>query len=475
MKRLLLALFAIVALPISALAQGVDNPSAPNFPPNKNSFCVTGDSISEEQTTQLLSYSGATVAEDSNRGWNVWLAALTGQAVSVDPANNYAAAGYTSADVLAHIGTAIAAKCGAYSLMVGVNDCNGGVAPATTQANYNSIVQALWNTGAVVYVSTILPWDSSTQSKRDCTWQNNAYIRNTFSTRPGVVVVDPAFYYGDPASATNAPKTGYTQLGDAIHPSGLGGYWVAQPFIAPVKLFFAPKLDPVTSVTDVYSATSTMGNLLAGMPLQVANAAGSKGTGVSGSVATSWNVDITAGTSGNTGTLAVAASVCETHTCNSALTADGRIWQQLVLSGAITQGGGGICTGSVACVSALTYVKFNYTNAGVLSNISPGDQVRAECLVQIDPGVANVNGINLEIWWYDGTTQYWTGTLDGIPADALVNPVSTVTLYLRTRAFTAPATNTFSDVRVMLTFPNSASYSPTGTFRVGNCALRKMQ
>ena len=65
------------------------------------------------------------------------------------PSLNFGRAGDFSADVLARISDAVAAECGAYMVMVGINDLNSASNPsaATVIANIRAIWDALLATG----------------------------------------------------------------------------------------------------------------------------------------------------------------------------------------------------------------------------------------------------------------------------------------------------------------------------------------
>ena len=256
-----------------------------------------------------------------------------------------------------------------------------------------------------------------------------------------------------------------------LHAAPLGAYATGTIYAAPLIAALPDPGDPVSSVTDIWSANDTIGNLLPGMPMSVAANDGTCGGttcpsgGVSGQVATGWDVSIINGTGGTLGTLAATASLVTG--------ADGRIWQQIVLSGSVTVGGGGGCAGSVSCVAALTRINFEWT--GPFTNVSAGDNLSVSCAVQIDPGVANVVGVGTDIFWSDSGTQYWNGDMDGVGGDAFPNPPATIEGINVTPAFQVPATsNVYSQIFNMIELTNTATpFSPAGTFRFGDCAMRK--
>ena len=445
---------------------------------NRN-LCVYGDSISAIQTSQLASVPADSIIanQNSNRGYNVWAAFLSRGRVLVNPASalNFGVSGDTTASMGVRLQPVIRAPCSTVIVLGGVNDVDGnGVPSATVLNNLTNLDRALTAAGKTVIGSTVWPFSSSTASIRDSLWLLNKKIRDI--ALPGVVIVDPAQAYGDPTSATNAPRTNYAQ-GDGLHPSSLGGYATGSIYAQALTMLYPDRGDPVSSRTDIWTTTNTTGNLLpvqttaAPSPFSTASNAGTCNSttcpsgGASGTIATGWDLVTVAGSGGNVGTLGAAGSLVTT--------ADGRVWQQITLSGTVTTGGSGLCTGSVPCVSDMGFVQFGVL--GPLIDVSAGDQIYASCVVQVDPGVANVSGVALDIFWYDGTNSTWTGDMDGIAGDVYPNPPATMEGIVRTPVFKVPATNTFTKLLFTIQLPNGSSFSPTGTFRVGNCALRKMQ
>ena len=118
---------------------------------------------------------------------------LTGQQLDSAPESNFGKAGDTTTGVLARISDAVSAACGAYVVMIGVNDLNetGMLLLATIQANLLAIWNALLATGCPVVACPILPRTLPTPSNdgsRAMLWAVNRWIRSKMGTIPGLYV-----------------------------------------------------------------------------------------------------------------------------------------------------------------------------------------------------------------------------------------------------------------------------------------------
>lgn len=157
---------------------------------------------------------------------------------SVGPVAVYAGSGDTTASVMADLPYILANKPKRVLLNIGRNDLAQGIASATWQANYSSIVSQLKAAGVVV--THLLPIPETAQDQTAL----KTYITSTFT---GDQMIDPSVGWSNTTMLA----------ADGIHPSPGGHAFVASSILAS-GYFPAAALRPVTTAVPteaVYPST----------------------------------------------------------------------------------------------------------------------------------------------------------------------------------------------------------------------------
>jgi hypothetical protein len=400
----------------------------------------------------------------SNRGAQFWVPFLTDNRAISPPSLNFGQSGDTTTGLLARIGAPVAANCGSYHVMIGVNDLNNtqtNPSIATVEANLTSIYTALLTTGRPVVLSTILPRNlTSNPLAVDMLWQVNQWIRSRAGTIAGLYVVDPALFYGDPQSLTATPVTGPTSIYnysyDGLHPMAIGAFHA----FTPVANLFG-KLYPNTryrlaSASDVFSVTNPIGNLLSNGMMTFAGVTGTVGGKVSGVAPDGWsafNAD-------------ASCPICTYTAVSSPSTLSDGVTPAAKLTIA------GTAQGGFATVVAYQYALDNLTNYAV------GDVLRLSCRVEVAGGSQHVTPPYLQLSYLVGGVRYTMGAgltgainpavSDASPREAYAGTIATPD------SIPLPGTISSGTVQVGLYLTNGAALAVAGSLKVGACKLAKV-
>lgn len=240
---------------------------------------IFGDSI----TAQNVDPNGG--AASSARGYMTWANAFLGER-KLDITANAGVGGNTTAQMLARISTDVLAYTPGWVVVLGgTNDASNGVAAATTIANLKSIFQQILATGAKVVACTITPSDyiNANSAYQLAAGDVNNWIRAYSQATAGMVLCDWAGYLANPADGT--PLTAFFQgsVGTRVHPECDGA--------AVMGRVLADALRPhVPRWCGAAQGLQDTRNLAPNSTFQGSGGTITAGTGVTGTLATSWTV-----------------------------------------------------------------------------------------------------------------------------------------------------------------------------------------
>lgn len=422
-------------------------------------IAFAGDSI-----TAAAPYVTATSIGNHPYAPSSWLMPMLGQRARTDFSLNFGVAGNTSAQLLARIDAIAACPADIIVILIGTNNVNGSVS-AQTLTDYKSDMAAIWDrlaaAGKVVVTMPPLPRNLSAgnqNNRRVLHAMREWMLRQAWSGRRNFYIADAAVEYGDPTSATYAPRAGYDY--DGLHPQARGGYEIgAKSLFRVLDRILPPVPQFLASADDVYDATyNPGGNLLTNGLLD--GTAGSKNTvqGLTptGDIATSWQTSFSAPYSGGTALSGL------TVVGSKGITADGRIEQVLTLSGGYT--------GDVDSAFGISQA------VGSLSRIQPGDVIEAMAEIVLDVSATELPLVSPRLTMamalpvsgnFRISDMYWVN--NGYA------PKEGYTLLLRTPRWTVTETPSSISFGIHMmprqganTFPNNA------VFRIRGASLRRV-
>lgn len=182
------------------------------------------------------------------------------------------------------------------NILIGINDCEAGVAINDMIADYDYIIETLLAGGYRVILSTVWPLGATHASYATATpliKQLNGYLRNKAASTSGVLLSEEFNAIRDGANDYALPAN---LAADKIHPAPpgalLGGAALATAISGDLNTV---SMDMVSSALDGYDVTPTGWNKLKN-PL-FSGTGGTVGTGVTGPVADFWTVNSSGGTS----------------------------------------------------------------------------------------------------------------------------------------------------------------------------------
>jgi hypothetical protein len=219
---------------------------------------------------------------------------------------------------LARVATVVASTAKVVLLDVGTNDLNpSDTALASMQAEYGAILDALTAAGKIVLCMPIVPrgtWASYSAGQKLAAQrkgeQFNRWLFTASAARQNVYVVDCLDVFTDYTSTTDLVPPGLTagptsHTSDGLHPASRGGFALGQRIANIIDLIFPSYPRLWNPYAGMYDATDNPnGNML--LSPTMAGTAGFAGTGVTGSVASSWAV---ARLNGHTNITAVASKI----------------------------------------------------------------------------------------------------------------------------------------------------------------------
>lgn len=352
--------------------------------PTNNRIAFLGDSITA-QGVDNGSISGTTAVRNMNRGMTYWVPFLTGQRFRSTQALNFGISGQTSGQIAARVGDVVASGAGVCVVLAGTNDV-GSNNYATTTANLTAIYQALADANILIVALPILNRTLTTSADYGFINRINHWMAAQAQVFPNFRFVDP-YLFGDPYSLTFGPKTGFTY--DGLHPTAIGMRYIAKAVADYLNTLLPPLPRAVRDVNDFSSVSNPAG--YRNVNPMLAGTAGSKGSGVTGDVADSWAVNLSAGG----GDVSSLTAVCSKDTGATSL-----ICQKIVI--------GGTATGGFQTV--LVFEQYDYSAA---YGFQAGDLMECIADIEIIGGAESISGVAA----YAVTQQAgaWKYSWDGFP------------------------------------------------------------
>jgi lysophospholipase L1-like esterase len=234
----LIGVFFAVLLVISMAGCSSSGPTASSSPsPAASTPTVkktvtstkTGGNVTPVNSSSLHAHRIVCIGDSLTQGgyggetdrWPYWLKARLGGDWEVI---NQGEGGYKTADVLAHVDSALALKPHFVIIMGGIMDLvNGAVPPATTQENIKAISTRVESSGAIPVLCTVTPISSNSTQRNTL----NAWITEYAHSKGYALIdfnkvlenpLDPGFAYPALMTADGVHPTteGYIAMGNAI-------------------------------------------------------------------------------------------------------------------------------------------------------------------------------------------------------------------------------------------------------------------
>ena len=267
-----------------------------------------GDSIFEGGDV----YVGGVIPRRTNYSVASWANILSSQRFTTRFSDNYAVGGYTTADVIANkLASCVAAAPRAVVVLIGTNDVASGVSLETIKANLTTIYSTLVKAGITVIACPILPRSyinsggTISVAMRQSIANINQWIKNYALVNKCVYIADAwptladmstGTVLGGGVLGTPPAATGYTY--DGLHPAARGAYWVGKAISDVINQLLPPVNTLRWSMDDTYHATNNpQGDWLTNGFISTTSG-GTAGAGVTGTVAGSWTVQRSGGTTG---------------------------------------------------------------------------------------------------------------------------------------------------------------------------------
>ena len=300
-----------------------------------------------------------------------WLRFLTKQSFDIDIADVHAAAGITSAQVLALMQAEPSIPdCGTVVVLCATNDWNTITDSAVTIATLKQIEDLAISRGQIIVWINELPRDganalSATQLKNHL---NVVMWLSQRGSRAGVYVADAFGAVVDQTNSSAAPLA--SMLSDGLHQNGFGAHTIASTLKPIFDYLFAPRNLLSRTAAESYDATNNPRGALNTNPMMgftggtiTAPGAGS----MSGSLAANYTATLTNGT-GLTVTL-------------SKVTSGGKAWQQMAITGTPTSAGATLKIAATTSIASL---------------VSASDTIDQTCEVEVDAGQTGLNSVQME-------------------------------------------------------------------------------
>lgn len=381
---------------------------------------------------------------NTTRGMLFWLPFLTSQRFQSRQNLVFGVAGETAEQIAARVGQVVASGAGTCVVIAGTN--NVGVNNyASTIAALDTIYRTLNAANILILAYPIVPRNIAGGANYGFMSRVNTWIEAAPSRYPNLRVMDPSLFTS-PYDVTNSPKAGFAY--DGLHPTGRGMRELARPAAAYLNTLLPLPPAPVRSVIDHVSA-SNPGGFCNKNPM-LGGTDGTKGAGVTGSVATDWRVSV--GVAGGTvGSLTVAAS-------KGASSASGRETQKIVVGGSASGG----------WATAVILDQANFAGA----TFKAGDVVEAVAQIATAGGAAEIAGVALVlITTQGGVARY---AYDGYPIVSDLWSDDKVAGTLKTPAMTLAQDDTQSSVSLMIFLRNTAATARGIELDVESIVVRKV-
>jgi lysophospholipase L1-like esterase len=438
-------------------------PRALNAPSTSQVYALFGTSITaNSDTDDAGTWSGGTLTPNTpcttpcgtaiSASYGTWLNLYLNSSVS-RPANtlNFGVVGDITSDMLARVGTVVAARPDLVVLEGGANDMDAYTC-AQTVANLRAMYAQFLGAGIAVVRPTIYPRTGA--AAYDATGQNEMSCINTAdrayaaaSGHQGFFLVDLDDVMGDPATSPFTVRSGYLQS-DNVHPNEVGGSAMGWAIAQVINKYRPSWLAPNVNQSDAYDATNNPGGNM--LPALTFSGSGGSKTGCTGTAATNFTFS-----NANAGGAACALTV--------AALSDGANEQTFAISGSKT-GSNSYFTIGVAAGSARTYV-------------NDGDTIEFCGWVKLGSN-SNISGI-----------QFSLAATDDVGAFARYAGTSNTAYALPAAGFASGGFVRFCTPRRTITgsihagtlamniyiYLVDGSVSPAGTFELRDISLRKVQ
>ncbi len=333
--------------------------------------------------------------------------------------------GETSAQILARVGTVVAARPTFCIFEAGVNSIAASVSAESVIADLTAIIDALIAGGVVPIVQTLTPSVNITGARLTEAGKVNNWIKALPVTR-GVNVIDWCAAVVDFSSTTAQWVSAWTA--DGVHPNEQGHVIMGQAV--------ARVLEPLIMGTSPLVSNAGAGGqgLISANP-GMTGSGGTAGTGVTGTIPASWTVN---------GTTTTAVSV-EPRTDDV-----GGNWMRL----AITDG--------------QPQIFIQNTAVGVDWNV--GDEAWAEVEILMLDTPTNLRGFSFRLDFWSGIGSASNSTLNMPPVIALPLRGRPKSFVLKTTPTIIPASTARLQLFLLV---NQSVASQVSTIRLGRMCIRK--
>lgn len=385
----------------------------------------------------------ANATRNCSRGMLSWLPFLTSQRFQSRQDLNFGVSGQTAQQIAARVGDVIDSGAGTCVVIAGTN--NVGTNDYTDCiAALDAIYRALDAANILAIAYPILPRVVSGGANYGFINRVNEWIEKGGERYANFKFIDP-YIFGEPYALDMAPKTGFTW--DGLHPTSIGMRYITQPLAEFMNTLLPEPTPRVRSVTDHFSSDNPTG--YANLNPMLAGDTGTKGSGVTGDVATDWQLSITEA-GGNVASLTVAGS--------KVTSAANRVAQRILI--------GGTATGGFATRVALSQTNFAGTT------FKAGDTIQAEAQIQTSGGAAEIAGIALLL----STTQNGVvkSAYDAYPIVSDEMTLDAISGVLRTPQMTLTHDDTSASVGLLIYLRNTTSAARGLDLEVQSVAVRKV-
>ncbi len=355
--------------------------SARTIPVN-NLVAFLGDSIIRDAVANV-----ADNLRNANRGLLHWVPFLTHQRFQSRQDLNFGVSGETSGQIAARVGQVIASGAGTCVIIAGTNDI-GTNNFAQTTTNLAAIYQALAAANILIIAMPILPRDLTGGSPQFGFMNRvNRWIEDQAAVYPNFRFINP-WRFGDFYSLQAGPRAGWTF--DGLHPKAIGYRYIGQAIADYLNTLRPKPIRQINSITDFFVPVHNPNGFLNANP-SMNGVAGTRGSGVDGTVADDWNLTADAG-GGNLTGLTVAGS--------SVISDDGLVAQRILV--------GGSCSGGYQSIIALDDYGLAYQD-----QLKAGDTIQCISDLSVAGGTVGIAGISA----YVGVEQngVWKYAWDGYP------------------------------------------------------------
>ena len=267
---------------------------AANVGANPVNAVIFGDSLSWENGPNKTVGSQTTYSA-LDTGWFNWFNAKMGGAFTV--VANLAIVGKRSDEVLAEQVPAVLSSGAQVAFMVGpaTNDVSQTVAADVTIGYLQQIYDAVLSAGIQLVVLTVPALNTVTAVGNAKILKIGAWQKSYARANPKLLVVDAHAVTVDPASASGQAKANYLRSADNTHFTQLCARAIGEAAYARLSGKFLDVNYHVSSMLDVKATDASAVNLLYAPLLNTGTAGALSGAGVTGTVASSWQVVVTAG------------------------------------------------------------------------------------------------------------------------------------------------------------------------------------